>query len=144
MAEVRGNDIIYAVDPTPDGTTTDLVRIFNQTGGSRSREKGLLELQTKDKNGVGYDGTDTTTVSLEGVLTSGDTAITAIKTAMDTEAYVRIYRINKVTKDAEWGDYAISSFEESEGNGEYVTYSLEATLNGDLTAVTLTTVPAGA
>lgn len=144
MPEVKGKNIIYAVDPTPDGTVTDLVRIFNQTSGSTAREKGLMDLNTKDKNGVTYDGTDSTTVSLEGVFTEGDTAIDAIQAAMDAEEYVRIYRINKVTKEATYGDYAVSKFEYSEGNGEFVTYSLEGQLNGELTETTLTTIPAGA
>lgn len=144
--EYKGKEFVYAVViPTGyDGSTADATaRMFNQTEGSSTIEADDIELDTKDKTGSDY-GKVTETVNIEGILTENDPAIKFLKDKIRARELVTIYEINTRTKEAEKGLYKINSFERSSANGEFVTYSLEATLNGSITPETLTTIPAGA
>jgi TP901-1 family phage major tail protein len=142
--EYRGEEILFAVAIPPETTGADtIVRPFNQTGGSTSISADSIDLDTKDKTGSDY-GKVTQEVSLEGVISEGDTFIDFIKSAIRGKELVKIYEINTRTKEAEWGMYMISSFEKSFGNGDFATYSLSGSLNGDVTEETLVTIPTGA
>ncbi|HET6528954.1 MAG TPA: phage major tail protein, TP901-1 family [Balneolaceae bacterium] len=142
--EYQGDEFLFAVvipgvDPDPDTTA----RVFNQTDGGRTIEADSVDLSTKDKTGSGY-GPVTESVSLEGVLTENDPAITYIEDSIRGRQFVEILKINTRTLDAERGSYMLSSFEETYSNGEFSTYSVEASLNGVITKETVTQVPAGA
>lgn len=142
--EFLGDEFVFAVvipgvDANPDVTA----RVFNQTDGGRTIEAGDIELNTKDKSGSGY-GQVTESVSLEGVLTQDDPAITYIEDSIRGRVYVEILKINTRTKEAERGNYKLSNFEDTYSNGEFANYSLEARLDGNVTKETLTEVPAGA
>ncbi len=140
--EYKGDEFIYAVVLTTEAGDT-LVRPFNQTDGGTSISADSIDLDTKDKSGSDY-GAVTQEISLEGVITEGDTFINEMKAKIRNKEFVKIYEINTRTKEAEWGMYMISSFELSYSNGDFATYSLGGTLNGEVTAETLTEVPAGA
>lgn len=140
--EYRGEEILFAVEiDGVDGAT--LVRPLNQTAGSSNKSSDAIELNTKDKSGSDY-GNTTHEISIEGIMTEDDPSLEYVETAMDEKRLVKIYEINKRTKEAKVGDYMISSFEYSFGNAEYATYSLSASLNGQRTKQTLTEIPAGA
>lgn len=140
--EYKGDEFIYAVVLTT-GSGDTLVRPFNQTDGGTSISADSIDLDTKDKSGSDY-GAVTQEISLEGVITEGDTFINEMKAKIRNKEFVKIYEINTRTKESEWGMYMISKFELSYSNGDFATYSLEGTLNGEVTAETLTAVPAGA
>ncbi len=140
--EYKGDEFIYAVVLTT-GSGAPLVRPFNQTDGGTSISADSIDLDTKDKSGSDY-GAVTQEISLEGVITEGDTFINEMKAKIRNKEFVKIYEINTRTKESEWGMYMISKFELSYSNGDFATYSLEGTLNGEVTAETLTEVPAGA
>lgn len=140
--EYKGDEFIYAVVLTT-GSGDTLVRPFNQTDGGTSISADSIDLDTKDKSGSDY-GAVTQEVSLEGVITEGDTFVNEMKAKIRNKEFVKIYEINTRTKESEWGMYMISKFELSYSNGDFATYSLEGTLNGEVTAETLTEVPAGA
>ncbi len=57
---------------------------------------------------------------------------------------MEIYEINMRTKEAEVGNYMITSFERSSSNGEFVSYSVEVKLSGSVRTETLTEIPKGA
>lgn len=137
-AEFRGDEILFAVEDAGG-----LLRPFNQTGGSKSIEADSIDLDTKDKVGSDY-GKVSESVSLEGILTEGDTFIDFIKDAIRAKEFVKIYEINTRTLEAEHGMYMISSFDREYSNGDFATYSLEGSLNGVVTPETLLTVPTGA
>lgn len=142
--EYRGEEILFAVAIPPEVTGSDvMVRPFNQTSGSTSISADSIDLDTKDKTGSDY-GKVTQEVSLEGVITEGDPFVDFIKKAIRKKQFVKIYEIDTRTKKAESGMYMISSFEKSFGNGDFATYSLSGSLNGDVTEETLTEVPDGA
>ncbi|MBU8759264.1 phage major tail protein, TP901-1 family [Bacillus haynesii] len=136
--EYRGEEFIYAVV-----TKSGLLRPFNQTDGSTSISADTIDLDTKDKTGSDY-GKVTQELSIEGVITEGDVFVSEIKEAIWKKQFVEIYEINTRTKEAEKGNYMISSFEKTYSNGDFATYSLGANLNGSLTKETLTEVPSGA
>jgi TP901-1 family phage major tail protein len=142
--EFRGEEILFAVAIPPETTGSEtIVRPFNQTSGSTSISADSIDLDTKDKTGSDY-GKVTQEVSLEGVITEGDPFVDFIKEAIRGKELVKIYEINTRTKEAEHGMYMISSFEKSFGNGDFATYSLSGSLNGDVTKETLASVPTGA
>jgi TP901-1 family phage major tail protein len=142
--EYRGEEILFAVAIPPETTGEDtIVRPFNQTSGSTSISADAIDLDTKDKTGSDY-GKVTQEISLEGVISEGDPFIDFIKGAIRGKQLVKIYEINTRTKEAEHGMYMISSFEKSFGNGDFATYSLSGSLNGDVTEETLASVPTGA
>ncbi|RAS74432.1 phage major tail protein, TP901-1 family [Priestia endophytica] len=140
--EYRGDETLYAVK-IPNDTGSTLVRPFNQTDGSSSMESDEIELNTKDKSGSDY-GSVTESLSLEGIITEGDPFPDYVKKSIRQKKMIEIYEINIRTKKAEKGMYMISSFERTHSNGEFSTYSLEATLNGTITEETLTEIPTGA
>jgi TP901-1 family phage major tail protein len=141
--EYKGDEILFAVAIPGELETETIVRPFNQTGGSTNISADSIDLSSKDKTGSDY-GSITQEVSLEGIITEGDTFIDYIKGAIRAKELVKIYEINTRTKEAEHGMYMISSFEKSFGNGDFATYSLSGTLNGDVTEETLTVIPTGA
>lgn len=141
--EYRGEEILFAATITDQTTGDLLVRPFNQTAGSSNMAADAIDLNTKDKSGSDY-GNVTQEISLEGILTEGDPFIDYVKKAMREKKFIEIYEINKRTKEAEKGNYMISSFERSFGNAEFATYSLSGSLNGSITEETLTEIPAGA
>ncbi|MBU8785670.1 phage major tail protein, TP901-1 family [Bacillus glycinifermentans] len=140
--EYRGEEIIFAV-VIDDGTGEKLVRPFNQTSGSTNTEADSIDLDTKDKTGSDY-GKVTQSVSFEGVITEGDPFVKAMKKKIRNKEFVKIYEIDTRTKEAEVGMYMISSFEREFSNGDFATYSLEGSLNGEITEQTLTEIPTGA
>lgn len=141
--EYRGDEILFVV-AIPDETTGEtLHRPFNQTAGTTNISADAIDLDTKDKSGSDY-GRVTEEVSLEGVVTEGDPFVDYVKKAIRKKEFVKIYEVDTRTKKAEWGMYMISSFEKSFGNGDFSTYSLSGTLNGEVTEETLTTIPEGA
>lgn len=141
--EYRGEEILFAVVIDDEATGEKLVRPFNQTSGSTSSEADSIDLDTKDKTGSDY-GKVTQTLSFEGVITEGDPFVKAMKKKQRKKEFVKIYEIDTRTKEAEVGLYMISSFEREFSNGDFATYSLEGSLNGDITEQTLTEIPAGA
>lgn len=142
--EYRGDEYLFVVEIPPETTGSAVKhRFFNQTDGSVKEESDAIELKTKDKSGSDY-GDGSAAISLEGIITEGDTSVDYIKKARRKKEFVKIYEVNTRTKKAEWGMYMISSFERTYSNGEFATYSLEAELNGELTEETLTEVPVGA
>ncbi|MED1742096.1 phage major tail protein, TP901-1 family [Bacillus swezeyi] len=141
--EYRGEEILFAVAIDDETTGEKLVRPFNQTSGSTSTEADSIDLDTKDKTGSDY-GKVTQSVSFEGVITEGDPFVKAMKKKIRNKEFVKIYEIDTRTKEAEVGMYMISSFEREFSNGDFATYSLEGSLNGDITEQTLTTIPDGA
>ncbi|MEK4970716.1 phage major tail protein, TP901-1 family [Cytobacillus sp. FSL R7-0696] len=140
--EYKGKEIVYAIEIV-DEVGENLIRPFNQTGGSTNISSDSVELSTKDKTGSDY-GDVTQEVSLEGIITEGDPFVDFIKTAIRAKEFVKIYEINTRTMEAEHGMYQISSFERSFGNGDFATYTLSGALNGNVTPVTLTELPGGA
>lgn len=140
--EYKGDEFLYAVEVEGDDGET-LIRPFNQTGGSTNISSDSIDLATKDKSGSDY-GNVTQEVSLEGLVTEGDPFVDYTKKAIRKKKFLKIYEINTRTKVAEHGMYMISSFERSYSNGEFATYSLSGTLNGDVTEETLTEIPEGA
>lgn len=140
--EYRGEEILFVVEIST-GFQLKTVRPFNQTGGSKDISADTIDLDTKDKTGSDY-GKITETVSLEGLITDGDPFIEAMKSALRAKRLVKIYEVNTRTKEAEVGRYMISSFNREYSNGEFATYSLEATLNGEISEVTLEKLPGGA
>ncbi len=140
--EYRGDEIIFAVS-IPKGGSDNVLRFFNQTGGSSTKSADEIELDTKDKTGSDY-GKVTQNVSLEGIITEGDETVDYIDSAMDDKKFVKIYEINTRTLEAKSGLYMITNFERTFSNGEYATYTLDGTLNGKRSEETLTEVPEGA
>jgi TP901-1 family phage major tail protein len=141
--EYKGEEILFAV-AIPDETTGEtLIRPFNQTSGSTNISADSIDLSSKDKKGADY-GDVSQEVSLEGIITEGDPFVDYIKGAIRAKEFVKIYEINTRTKEAEHGMYMISSFEKSFGNGDFATYSLSGSLNGEVTEETLVTIPTGA
>lgn len=141
-AEFRGDEFIYAV--TIAGEATSPSRPFNQTGGTTTIEREAIEMSSKDKSGVAPGANKTQTVSLEGTLTQGDPFIQFMEDAINNGDFVEIYEINTRTLEAKKGQYVPTSFEREFSNGEFATYSLEASLDGNITSETLATVPTGA
>lgn len=141
--EYRGDEILFAVAIPGETSGETLVRPFNQTSGSTSISADSIDLDTKDKSGSDY-GKVTQEVSLEGVISEGDPFVDYIKNAIRAKEFVKIYEINTRTKKAEHGMYMISSFEKSFETGDFATYSLSGTLNGEVTEETLTEIPIGA
>ncbi|GIO27736.1 phage major tail protein, TP901-1 family [Ornithinibacillus bavariensis] len=143
--EFRGEEFLYLVEVPSDteGETTRTYRLFNQTSGSTTSEADAIDLSTKDKSGSDY-GNVTQSISVEGVLTEGDTAIAYVKTAQRQRKFVKIIEVNTRTMTTEAGNYMISSFERSFSNGEHATYTLEGSLNGSIQEGTLAELPEGA
>lgn len=140
--EYRGDDFLYLVEvKDEDGESTR--RFFNQTDGSSSIESDEIELETKDKTGADY-GSVTETVSIEGVMTKEDPAIPFIKKSIRKKRMVRIIQVNTRDMSTEEGKYKIDNFEQENETGEFATYSIEATLNGEIKEDELTEIPDGA
>lgn len=140
--EYRGEEFLFAVE-VEDAVGDKLIRPFNQTGGSTSISADEIELDTKDKTGSDY-GKTTQSVSLEGIITEGDEFVAYIKAAIRGKRFVKIYEINTRTKEAEYGWYMISTFDREFSNGDFATYTLDGSLNGDVIEETLLEVPEGA
>lgn len=140
--EYRGEEILFAV-VIDDGNGDKLMRPFNQTSGSSSIEADSIDLDTKDKTGSDY-GKVTQSVSFEGVITEGDPFVDAMEKKIRNKEFAKIYEVNTRTKKAKVGLYMISNFEREFSNGDFATYSLEGSLNGEITEQTLTEIPTGA
>lgn len=140
--EYRGEEILFVVETVGTGATK-LLRPFNQTGGSKEISADTIDLDSKDKTGSDY-GKVTESLSLEGILTEGDEAVEQILKAIRTKQLVKIYEVKTRDKTAESGMYMISSFNKEYSNGEFATYSVEATLNGAIAKSTLALIPGGA
>ena len=140
--EYNGEETLFVVGiEDEDGAT--LHRPFNQTGGSVNIAADSIELSTKDKTGEDY-GDVTQEVSLEGIITEGDPFVDVIKAKIRAKEFVKIYEVNTRTKEAEYGMYMISAFDRDFAHGEFATYSLTGSLNGDVSEETLTEIPEGA
>lgn len=140
--EYKGEDTLFVVEIEGEGGADTLHRPFNQTGGSVNISADSIELSTKDKSGEDY-GDVSQTVSLEGVITKGDPFVDAMKKTIRAKEFVKIYEVDTTTKKAEYGMYMISAFNREFTHGEFATYSLEGTLNGDVKEETLTEIPEG-
>lgn len=138
----KGEDTLYLVEIETDNGK-ELIRPFDQTGGGTSISSDDIEVSTKDRTGTEY-GDVTQTVSLEGEIAEGDPFIKAMKQAIRNKKFVKIYEVNVKTKEAEFGFYKVNSFDLEYPNGESSTYSLEGTLFGNVTEITLTEIPDGA
>ena len=139
--EYKGEETLFVVEIEGDDGTA-LHRPFNQTGGSVNIAADSIELSTKDKTGEDY-GDVTQEVSLEGIITEGDPFVDAIKAKIRAKEFVKIYEVNTRTKEAEFGMYMISAFDRDFAHGEFSTYSLTGTLNGEVSEETLTEIPEG-
>lgn len=137
--EYRGAEFLYLVQ-VPG---SEDFRLFNQTDGSRDREAAEIELDTKDKTGADY-GAITQTISIEGIITEGDDALDYIEEAQLDKKFVRIIEVNTRNMTTQSGAYMITSISNSYSNGEYATYTIDATLNGSITKGTLDVLPDGA
>lgn len=138
----KGEDTIYLVE-IETSAGKELVRPFDQTGGGTSLSSDDIGVSTKDRTGTEY-GDVTQTVSLEGEIAEGDPFIKAMKQAIRNKKFVKIYEVNTLTKEAEYGFYKVNSFDLEHPNGESSTYSLEGSLFGKVTEITLTEIPDGA
>lgn len=138
----KGEDTLYLVEVKTD-TGKELVRPFDQTGGGTSLSSDDIDVSTKDRTGTEY-GDVTQTVSLEGEIAEGDIFIKATKKAIRNKEFVKIYEVNTLTNEAEYGFYKINSFDLEYPNGESSTYSLEGSLFGKVTEIKLTEIPEGA
>lgn len=138
--EYRGAEFLYLVH-VPDSDAE--YRLFNQTDGSTDTETSEIELDTKDKTGADY-GSSSQSISIEGIITEGDDAYDYIRKAQRNKQFVKIIEVNTRTKETEEGAYMITSISRSYSNGEYATYSIDATLNGSITEGELDDVPEGA
>lgn len=143
MAILKGKDIVYAVRVPDEGGTATTLRVLYQTSGGRSKERDEVDVSTKDISGSAY-GLKTETISFEGLMSADDPALQALEDAIDNAKYPEILEINVNTMKAKVGKYMISSFEVEYPGDDNATYSFEASLVGDTTEETLTTVPAGA
>ena len=143
MAILKGKDIVYAVRVPDEGGTATTLRVLYQTSGSRSKERDEIDVSTKDISGSAY-GLKTETISFEGLMSADDPALQALEDAIDNAEYPEILEINVNTMEAKVGKYMISSFEVEYPGDDNATYSFEASLVGETTKETLTTVPAGA
>lgn len=139
--EYRGGELLFVVETLGTGATK-LLRPFNQTGGSKDIGAEIIDRATKDSTGIDY-GKITESISLEGILTEGDEAIDSIVRAIRTRKLVRIYEVNTRDNTAESGMYLLSSFNREYTNGEFATYSLEATLSGSVSKSSLSMTPDG-
>lgn len=138
----KGEEFIFLVEiETDDGK--EIVRPFDQTGGSVSSSADEIEIATKDRSGADY-GDVTQTISLEGNITEGDPFVKAVKKAQRAKEFVKIYEVNTRDLTAEYGLYMISTFDKDYSNGDLSTYSLDGTLFGDICETELTAIPKGA
>src|SRR5699024_2612267 len=136
--KMKGEDVLYLVD-LGDG----LIRPFDQTGGSTSITSDDLEVSTKDRTGVDY-GDNTEERSFEGDLVHGDPFIKGIKQAIRNKRFIDVYEVNLITNEAEKGLHKINTIDLSYDHGDFATYSLVATLFGDVEEIELTEIPEGA
>lgn len=140
--EYKGEETLFVVELEGDEGAS-LHRPFNQTGGSVNIAADSVELSTKDKTGSDY-GDVTQEVSLEGIITEGDPFVDAMKKKIRGKEFVKIYEVNTRTKEAEYGLYMISAFDREFSHGEFATYSLSGSLNGEVAEESLTEIPEGA
>lgn len=142
--EYKGDEWLYLLEiPGVDPDPAELVRMYNQTSGSRNIEAASIDLATKDKSGSDY-GTVTESISFEGIRTEGDRAYDYIEESIRGKKLVKFHRLNTRDLSTESGYYMLSNLEDSNAVDEYGTYSVEATLNGSVTKDTLTEIPEGA
>ncbi|WP_077297492.1 phage major tail protein, TP901-1 family [Virgibacillus pantothenticus] len=142
--EFKGEEFLYLIEIPAEGENPlELVRLWNQTSGSRTIEAASVDLATKDKSGSDY-GTVTESVSVEGIRTEGDRAYEYIEESIRGKRLVKIHRLNKRDLSTESGYYMLSNLEDSSSVDEYATYSVEATLNGKIKKDTVTEIPEGA
>jgi len=138
--EFKGEEFLYLVK-IPDSDTP--FRLFNQTGGSTDSDADEIELDTKDKTGSDY-GKVTHNINVEGILTEGDEAVPYIKKAQRQKKFIDIIEVNTRTKETEEGTYMVASFNRTFANGDYATYSIDASLNGSIKEGELEELPEGA
>jgi TP901-1 family phage major tail protein len=139
---IKGSNVVFAVRFTDELSAEQTLRVLNQTAGSRSKERDEIELNTKDIEGSDY-GKKTESISFEGLITKDDGALEYLESCIDDAKYAEILEVNLETKLAKVGSYMVASLEYDYSDDESATYSFEATLSGDVTEETLTTVPVG-
>lgn len=138
----KGEEFLFLVE-IEDDLGNKIVRPFDQTGGNTSLSADEIEIDTKDRTGSDY-GKITQTISLEGNITEGDPFPEAMKKAIRSKKFVKIFEVNTRDLSAEYGMYMISTFDREFSNGEFATYSLEGTLFGEICETTLNRIPDGA
>lgn|SRR5690625_1173719 len=134
----KGEDIIFLVE-----IDDELARPFDQTGGSHNISNDALDVSTKDRAGSDY-GETTETINLEGEMVYDDPFIPAMKEAVRNKEYVKIYEVDLKTSEAEYGMYKINDFDREFSHDDFVTYSLDADLFGNICKTELTEIPEGA
>lgn len=139
---IKGSNVVFAVRYTDDLSAVQTLRVLNQTGGTRSKERDEIELNSKDVNGSDY-GKKTESISFEGLLTTGDEAFAYLESCIDDALYAEILEINIDTLAAKAGMYMISALEKDYTDDESATYSFDAKLSGDITEEVLSILPAG-
>lgn len=142
MAILKGSNVVFAVRFTDELSAEQTLRVLNQTGGSRSKERDEIEINTKDLEASDY-GRKTETISFEGLVTEDDGALAYLESCVDDALYAEILEINIVTKAAKVGMYMVSSLEYDYSDDESATYSFEAKLSGSIAEEVLTVVPEG-
>lgn len=138
----KGEEFIFLVEIEGEGGV-EIVRPFDQTGGSVSSTADEIEIATKDRSGADY-GDITQTISLEGNITEGDPFVKAIIKAQRAKKYAKIFEVNTRDLSAEYGMYMITSFDKDYSNGDLSTYTLDGTLFGEVCETELTALPDGA
>lgn len=133
--EYKGDEFLFLVEVETTGGNV-LSRPFNQQDGSRSIEADEIDLSTKDKKGSDYGDVSETT-EFSGILTEDDPFPKYMRTAIRQKKMISITEVNTRTLEAERGSYMATSFEQSYSNGEFATYSLSASLNGDIEELTM-------
>jgi|SRR5690625_932055 len=134
----KGDDFIALVE-----LENGLARPFDQTGLSHSLSNDSIDVETKDRTGEDY-GNTSETIDLEGDLVYDDPFIAETKKAIRKKDFVKIYLVNLKTDEAEFGMFKINDFDLEYSVGDSATYSMDATLFGEMCKTELTEIPEGA
>src|SRR5699024_12017277 len=97
----KGEEFIFLVETvTDDGT--EIIRPFDQTGGSVSSTAGEMVIDTTDRSGSDY-GKVTQTISLEGNIKEGDPFPIYILNEQWSKEFVNVYDVNTRALETEYG-----------------------------------------
>jgi len=133
---IRGADIIVLVN-TGSGTP-QWTAIAGQRGATLHLETDTIDVTTKDSSGAMRENLPTFiawTVSCDGLIVDGDTALEFLRNAWRNRDIVKI-RFKFADDDIEEGDAIISSADFEAPYDDSATYSCEFMGVGELTRVT--------